>query len=376
VTLDRARARMVATMAADGLVNSEVLRALATVPREVFVPHFWVGAGPGVQGFDLTGDQPAAAVELVYDMDRALAVRWDPAHPGEATSTASAPRLMAWMLELLDLRPGVRVLEIGTGTGYNVALLAELVGDASLVTSIDIDPDLVGEAAERLDSLGYGAARLVAGDGAVGVPDGGPFDRVVATVGCVDLAPAWLDQTAPGGFVLVPLQHGAVHPLVKARTTGPGQAVGEIVGRSGFVPIQGHQGGHSPWVAAPTTPAAAETASSAAVDLRSSGLWDVGLYVAVSDRRAWAPGALYDGAGSGASLSAGSGVSWFGPDGPALRERVVSLAEEWVGLGRPRADAFVSRFATPAGPGLLGRTGRQEWTVDRLDHRQVLSVSR
>jgi protein-L-isoaspartate(D-aspartate) O-methyltransferase len=367
---------MVAAMAADGVTDPAVLAAMSAVPREVFVPHFWA-SGPEGRDYDLTGDHPdPPAVPLVYDMDRALAVRWDPAHPGDATSTASAPRLMAWMLELLDLRPGLRVLEIGTGTGYNVALLAEIVGDASFITSVDIDAGLVEEARGHLDPLGYGGARLLTGDGASGVPTAEPFDRVVATVGCVDLAPAWLDQLTPEGILLVPLEHGAVHPLVRARPDGAGGAAAELVGRSGFVAIRGLQAARSPWKAHRPPAAAIGRAVMGAVDVGTTSLWDLGFYVAISDRRAGLPASLDDGAGSGAAVTVGSEIAWYGKAGATLRDRLVALAYEWDGLGRPAAETFGCRFTSPAGPGELGRKGPGEWVVDRIDTRQILSLSR
>jgi protein-L-isoaspartate(D-aspartate) O-methyltransferase len=368
---------MVAEMAADGVTDEAVLAAMAKVPREVFVPHFWATTDPGLTEFDATGPHPdPEAVRLVYDMDRALAVRWDRRRRGGATSTASAPRLMAGMLELLTLRPGMAVLEIGTGTGYDVALLSELVGDAALVTSVDIDAGLVQAARGHLGSLGYDAARLVAADGADGVAGAAPFDRVVATVGCVDIAPAWLDQLAPGGFALVPLQHAAVHPLVRARPAGPGRASAELVGRSGFVAIQGYQAGRSPWVSPVDAAPAVGASAAGGVEVDAAGLWDLGLFVAVSDRRAGPPAGLFDGAGSGASLSTGAEVTWFGPQGPALRDRLATLAGEWADLGRPAAEEFACRFTVPAGPGQVGRVGDRRWVVDRIDYRQELELSR
>jgi protein-L-isoaspartate(D-aspartate) O-methyltransferase len=403
VTPTKARDRMVAAIAACGAARDPaVLAALASVPREAFVPRFWTapGPGPGARTFDATGDRPdPEAVRLVYDMDRALAIRWDPGQPGGTTSTASAPRLMATMLELLELRPGLRVLEIGTGSGYNLALLAELVGDASLVTSVDIDAGLVEDAVSRLAALGYGGARLLVGDGTAGVPDAGPFDRVVVTVGCVDLAPAWLSQLAPDGFDLLPLLHGAAHPLVRTRPNAavPGEhdppgmagatgAIAEVVGRSGFVAIQGRQAGRSPWVARGPLPSRAlgvalprgvarALAGGEGRHRDGLGWWDLGYYLAIGDRRASLPAGLTDGAGSGASISpTAADVNWYGPQGSDLRDRLLALVVEWLDAGRPAADDFECRFAAPAGPGFVGRVGSDEWAVDRVDYRQSLRL--
>jgi protein-L-isoaspartate(D-aspartate) O-methyltransferase len=129
-----------------------------------------------------------------------------------ATSSASQPSMMAIMLEQLDLRPGQRVLEIGAGTGYNAALMATVVGRGGAVTAVDIDRELVDAAAEHLaaarphlSSADAADVALVCGDGALGHPDGAPYDRIVLTVGADDVRPEWVEQLAPGGRLLLPL---------------------------------------------------------------------------------------------------------------------------------------------------------------------------
>ena len=115
----------------------------------------------------IEGPDQEEALRLIYQLNRALTIRpnlaaRDPAGP--VTSTISAMGLVASMLELLDVAPGDRVLEIGTGSGYNTALLAELVGDPSLVSSIDIDQGLIVDAAEHLAASGHsGRAPHLAG---------------------------------------------------------------------------------------------------------------------------------------------------------------------------------------------------------------------
>jgi protein-L-isoaspartate(D-aspartate) O-methyltransferase len=97
------------------------------------------------------------------------------------------------------------VLEIGAGTGYNAALIRHLVGPSGVVVSVDIEPDLVDQAREHLASAGYQDVTVVAADGADGYPPGAPYDRVIATVGVSDLAPAWLRQASRGARIVVPL---------------------------------------------------------------------------------------------------------------------------------------------------------------------------
>ncbi|HKR50334.1 MAG TPA: methyltransferase domain-containing protein [Pseudonocardiaceae bacterium] len=132
------------------------------------------------------------------------------AHPSQAidgvgaalpTSSSTMPSLMIEMLEALDLHDGHRVLEIGTGTGYNAALLSHRLGSERVV-SIDIDPDLVGVARRRLKELGHSPI-LVAGNGLDGVPEHGPYDRIIATCAVPQVPEEWIKQLAPGGAMLI-----------------------------------------------------------------------------------------------------------------------------------------------------------------------------
>jgi protein-L-isoaspartate(D-aspartate) O-methyltransferase len=97
------------------------------------------------------------------------------------------------------------VLEIGAGTGYNAALISHIVGPSGQVTSVDIDPELVATAREHLARAGFGDVTVVCADGAGGDPEHAPYDRVIATVGVSDLAPAWLEQAASQARIVVPL---------------------------------------------------------------------------------------------------------------------------------------------------------------------------
>jgi protein-L-isoaspartate(D-aspartate) O-methyltransferase len=143
------------------------------------------------------------------------------------------------MLDLLAIEPGMRVLEIGTGSGWNAALLGRLVGPGGEVVSIDIDAELVERARPRLGAAGAGNVEVRAADGALGAPDRAPFDRVLATVGCDDVSPAWLGQLRPDGRVLVPLHHAGMDPLVELRPTAGGGGRGCFRGIAWFVPVQG-----------------------------------------------------------------------------------------------------------------------------------------
>ena len=146
---------------------------------------------------------------------------------------------MAAMLETLELDEGMRVLEVGTGSGYNAALLSARLGQNNVV-SIDIDPDLVALARERLASLGYHPL-MITGDGTQGYAEGVPYDRVIATHAVEHLPYAWIAQTCPGGMILADVRSlGAPHIGHLARLTvhGDGTATGDFAtgSRGNFMP--------------------------------------------------------------------------------------------------------------------------------------------
>jgi len=115
---------------------------------------------------------------------------------------------MATMLEALDVSDGQQVLEIGTGTGYNAALLCHRLGEAN-VTSVDVDPVLVAQAETALAACGY-RPMLIAGDGRLGCPRRAPFQRIIATCSVGRVPAAWLEQTTTGGVILANIGFGTV----------------------------------------------------------------------------------------------------------------------------------------------------------------------
>ncbi|MEH0933230.1 methyltransferase, FxLD system [Micromonospora sp. CPCC 205558] len=125
---------------------------------------------------------------------------------GTSISAASQPRIVAMMLEQLAVRPGQRLLEVGTGAGYNAALLAAIVGEAGRVVTIDVDEDLVKKVRKHLAAADVTNVDVVHGDGALGYAKGTPYDRIIATVGAYETPTAWLEQLTPGGRLVVPLR--------------------------------------------------------------------------------------------------------------------------------------------------------------------------
>ncbi|MFE0423017.1 methyltransferase, FxLD system [Streptomyces sp. NPDC058953] len=196
------------------ITTPEVADAFTAVPRHLFVP-----------GVPLTEAYRDDAVFTKRDTD------------GTPLSSVSAPWLVATMLERLDVAPGDRVLEIGSG-GYNAALLSRLVGEKGEVTSLDIDPDVIERAARSLRDAGIAEVRLVTGDGTLGVPGGGPYDRTVVTVQATSIAPAWLDQLTDDGRLVVPLRLRGLGRLLTFVREGD-HWVGDGWDLCGFVRMRG-----------------------------------------------------------------------------------------------------------------------------------------
>jgi protein-L-isoaspartate(D-aspartate) O-methyltransferase len=145
---------------------------------------------------------PGIPLEEVYS-DRAISAKQDP--DGKWISSSSQPAIMAIMLEQLSLEPGHKVLEIGTGPGYNAALMAHIVGETGQVVTVEIEEDLAQSAREHLAQAGFSQVQVISADGGYGVPDAAPFDRIILTVGAPDITPAWWNQLKPEGRLVLPL---------------------------------------------------------------------------------------------------------------------------------------------------------------------------
>ncbi|MFI5755548.1 methyltransferase domain-containing protein [Streptomyces sp. NPDC051569] len=208
-TADDLRRLMTERLVSSGDLASYPWReAFASVPRHAFVPAFTVRS----EGVKHTYDETDAAWLAAAYGDVSLLTQFDEA--GTATSSSTQPSLMARMLEALFVRDRDTVLEIGTGTGYNAALLSHRLG-ADRVTSVDIDPDLVDAARERLRSAGY-EPTLIAGDGMAGCDTHAPYDRLLATCGVGRIPDAWRAQVRPGGVIVANVGLGIARLSIEA----------------------------------------------------------------------------------------------------------------------------------------------------------------
>lgn len=173
VRYERERLAMVAHIARRGVTDSATLAALRAVPRHEFVP----------------------------ERDRRRAYGDHPLPIGYG-QTISQPYIVAYMTEVLAVAPGMKVLEVGAGSAYQAAVLAEI---GCRVYTMEIFGALAASARARLERLGYGAVAVRHGDGHHGWPEEAPFDRVIVTAAAGYIPPALVDQLTPGGRMVIPV---------------------------------------------------------------------------------------------------------------------------------------------------------------------------
>ena len=188
-----------------GITDAAVLRALDEVPREYFVE--------------------APLAERAY-ADRAL--------PINCGQTISQPYVVAYMTEQLGVKPVHRVLEVGTGSGYQAAVLSRLARE---VVSVERYRTLAEAARGRLKTLGYDNVEVVVGDGLAGVPERAPYDRIIVTAAAETIPAALVEELAAGGVMVLPLgPHAGTQRLVKLTKNENGLEREDLIGVR-FVPL-------------------------------------------------------------------------------------------------------------------------------------------
>lgn len=201
------------------LITQAVEDAFRQVPRHVFLPEH--------------------PLDVVYS-DRSVPVKSERRDArSRVISSSSQPAIMATMLEQLALRSGDSVLEVGTGSGYNAALMSCLVGSAGRVVSVEVEPDLADNARMRLSSAGYDNVCVVTGDGWCGCQEGSPYDKIIVTAGCWDIAPSWRTQVKEGGVMVLPLVVAATHQQSVALKDAGGYLVSISLANASFMLLRG-----------------------------------------------------------------------------------------------------------------------------------------
>ncbi|MEN3000145.1 MAG: protein-L-isoaspartate(D-aspartate) O-methyltransferase [Acidilobaceae archaeon] len=190
MSYEERRKRLVMMLREEGYIRSQrVAQVMMKVPRELFVPE--------------------ELREMAYE-DRPLPIGFE--------QTISAPSIVAYMTELLNPLPGERVLEVGTGSGYQAAILAELVSPGGLVWSIERIPQIAEAARRRLEALGYGErVKVVVGDGSQGYPEGAPYDKIMVTASAPEVPPPLVEQLKVGGTMVIPVGHSYMQNLYLVR---------------------------------------------------------------------------------------------------------------------------------------------------------------
>ena len=218
---DRLRARMVRDQMRD-VTDPAVLAAMGRVPRHLFVPPYL----------------EARAYE-----DRPLEIGWG--------QTISQPYIVAYMIQAARLRPGDKVLEVGTGSGYQAAVLAEM---GCRVFTVEIIPELFETAARNLERAGYrDRVRMKLGDGRKGWPEEAPFDAILVAAAPEEVPPALEDQLAPGGRLVVPVGGGPSQVLLLVeREDGEFRRTRLLPVR--FVPLLGEDSSSPPFRSGPLSP--------------------------------------------------------------------------------------------------------------------------
>lgn len=234
--------RLASALLESGALKTDWLPAYEAVPRHQFVPgSIWPGrAGMNWQDDRVTFDgQPDLWWEAVYQ-DAPITTQWDngaytgPKKGRTPTSSNSMPTMVFTMLDALDVHDGQHVLEIGTGTGWNAALLAHRLG-ADHVVSVEVDRRTAEDARNRLALAGLHPLVHI-GNGADGYPDRAPYDRLIATCSVGSLPAAWREQTESGGILVTPWgpTYGG-EAVARLTVAEDGSACGPFVGSSAFM---------------------------------------------------------------------------------------------------------------------------------------------
>ncbi|MEU5794370.1 ATP-grasp peptide maturase system methyltransferase [Streptomyces sp. NPDC047813] len=353
-TATQLRSALVDSLIEDApLMEPEWRSAAGAVPRELFTgSYFRPVAGTVPTSYRPVREGDPGWLEGVYS-DETLITQLDgrirpadvteEAVTGSPSSSSTLPSLVLRMWQRLGVETGHRVLEIGTGTGYSTALGAHRLGDASL-TSVEYDPVVGGAASAALKAAGF-APRLIIGDGLRGDPDGGPYDRLIATCSVRYVPLPWLHQVKPGGKILVTLSGWSyANALALLDVAGPGQATGRFLpGYTSFMIARPHDRPPRPTLVLLPGEERPSRIDPAKLD-DWTGSWVAQLAAPSAERMgAGAEQILWDvSTGSQARTAPGADGGWTVVQrGPVrLWDRVEQAVQRWQAAGEPHQAGF------------------------------------
>ncbi len=211
---------LVAALKRAGPLDPQVEAAMLDIPRAAFLPN--------LSPQDAYADQ---SVPIKIDED------------GTVLSSSSQPTMIAIMLEQLQLAPGMNVLEIGTGTGYNAALIKHIIGDEGHLTSVEIDAEVAEMARVNLQKTAMGEVDVVIGDGAQGFGPRASYDRIIATAGIWDVPAVWVRQLKPQGILVAPIWVEGFEVSTALRLQSDGSLYSENNRLCGFIRLRGQAAG-------------------------------------------------------------------------------------------------------------------------------------
>ena len=167
---------MIKYLVENGYADERVANAMKRVPRILFVPEIYKQHAYADSPLPISGGQ-----------------------------TISAPSIVALMTTQLDVKENMKVLEIGAGSGYQTAIIAELIGPNGIIYSVERIPELIELSKRNIESLGFKNVRIIYGDGTLGYKDGAPYDRIIVTAGAPQIPPPLLEQLKVNGKMIIPV---------------------------------------------------------------------------------------------------------------------------------------------------------------------------
>ena len=379
VLADELQRGFVDGMIVRGAIRTDAVRqAFLDVPRHLFLDRYYEGDTL----VEVDRDGPTEEqLRRIYS-DEALVTHRQDARP---TSSTSQPGLVAHMLEQLLLEPGMSVLEIGAGTGWNAGLMGHIVGPEGHVLSMDVQGEVAEAARSHLDCAGVRNVRVITGDGGYGHAEAAPYGRIVTTANCDGISPHWAEQLARGGGLLVTLRDiaGSAMCLTVRLWRRQGCLSGEVVSVCGFMTLRGDFG--TPQVTEQEVEQRRDQVAAGRKPRQEPAPWcrlglpegsvrsflpDLVFFAHLEGLAAQQLGAQYGliepGTGD-ACVTDGDTVDVYG--GEAAFRRLGEILRRWIALGAPRRWSYTVE-AWPLG--LRKRSPRNGWLLHRPHTQLVL----